>query len=137
MSNSRGLNVLVVGARGGLAESVSVPLRADGHVVGDVADCATAMEAAREVLPDVVVLDADDAGFDARAIAAGIGRLSQERRPFFIALAKNSVPERPPPQAGGGIDIYLNAPASTAHVRGLLRRFQSVVSDYEGFDPVI
>jgi CheY-like chemotaxis protein len=137
MPSSPGLHVLVVGERGGLAESIVSPLRADGHVVDDAADSAAALVAAQASFPDVVLLDADRVGIDVRGIAATIGKLSAYRRPFFIALARSLVAESPPLCSGGGIDIYLNEPSAAAHVRQLLRRFQSVVADYEGFDPAI
>jgi CheY-like chemotaxis protein len=141
MSLLHGLHVLVVGERGGVAESIASPLRADGHLVGDAPDGAAAVAAARVHLPDVVLLDANLPGQDVRTIAAEIGGLSVWRRPFFIALtrnqAKNPIPECPPVRREADIDIYLSEPSAAAHVRGLLRRFQSVVSDYESFDPVI
>ena len=141
MSSSPGLNVLVVGEPGGLAESIAPPLRADGHVVDDAPDGATALAAARELLPDVVLLDADLAGLDVGAIAGKIGDLSVHRRPLFIALnreqTRHTDAEILPCRPEAGIDIYLSEPSAAAHVRGLLRRFQSVVSDYEGFDPAI
>src|SRR6516162_2949895 len=59
MSLLHGLNVLVVGEHGGVADSIASPLRADGHFVGDAPDGAAAVAAARVHLPDVVLLDAD------------------------------------------------------------------------------
>jgi two-component system KDP operon response regulator KdpE len=124
-----------------LAESIALPLRADGHVIGDARDRATALAAAREHHPDVVVLDAGLASLDVRAIAAEIGGLSVRKRPFFIALTRNQgkdpVTECPPVRPEADIDIYLSEPSAAVRVRGLLRRFQSVVSDYESFDPAI
>jgi DNA-binding response OmpR family regulator len=137
MQHFRGLNVLLIGNRGGLADSLALPLRADGHVVGDAPDGPAALVAARAVYPDVVVLDADIAGLDVPEVAQEIGGLSSSRRPFIIALAGRVVPECPPTNPGSGIDLYLRHAPTTSQVRDLLRRFQAVVSDFDGFDPMI
>jgi CheY-like chemotaxis protein len=137
MQHSRGLNVLVVAEPTGLAEALSPPLRADGHQVGDVADAPQALVAAQGAFPDVVLLDADMSGLDVRGVAREIGGLFARRRPFIIALARQVVDECHPTAAGSGIDLYLSKPNAPAVVRGILRRFQEVVTDFESFDPVI
>jgi CheY-like chemotaxis protein len=137
MRQPHGLTILVVGDPHGFAESLSPPLRADGHVVGHVPDGPRALAAARDLFPDVVFLDGDQAGLGLPAVVRGIGGLSQRRRPFFIALARRVVRERPPAAPRGGIDLYVAKPADTDRLRDLLRRFQSVVGDMESFDPVI
>jgi CheY-like chemotaxis protein len=137
MPRLEGLSILVVGDRRGFAEPLTLPLRADGHFVGDVADGALALASARNQFPDVVVLDADGAGLDAPAVVESIGGLSAARRPLFIALAGNPVHECPPVSPSSRIDLYLGKPADTLRLRSLLRRFQSVVKDFESFDPMI
>jgi CheY-like chemotaxis protein len=137
MLRLEGLTILVVDGRHELAETLSSPLRADGHVVGEVADGALALAAAQKEFPDVVLMDADAPGLDAPAIAEGIGALRVARRPLFIALAGEPVRECPPVPPAPSIDLYLGKPADTGRLRNLLRRFQSVVKDFEGFDPMI
>jgi DNA-binding response OmpR family regulator len=136
MRRLEGLTILLVDGRHEL-ESLSNPLRADGHHVGEVADATLALAAARREFPDVVVLDADVPGLDAPAIAEGIGGLWVARKPLFIALAGEPVRECPPKRPASNIDLYLGKPADTERLRSLLRRFQSVVKDFESFDPVI
>jgi CheY-like chemotaxis protein len=137
MRRLEGLSILVIGDRLGFVESLAPPLRADGHVVGDVPDGALALAAARSTLPDVVVLDADVAGLDAPAVVEGIGGLSVARRPLFIALTGDPIGECPPTAVCSRVDLYLGKPADTFRLRNLLRRFQTVVKDFEGFDPMI
>jgi CheY-like chemotaxis protein len=137
MQHTRGLNVLVVAERGGLAEALAPPLLADGHVVGDVVDGLHALAAAQAVFPDVVLLDADLAGLDVPRVTREIGGVSSRRRPFFIALARQVVDECNPTQPIGGIDLYLSKPSAPSKVREVLRRFQEVVTDFDSFDPVI
>ncbi len=137
MRRLEGLSILLVGDRHGFAESLAPPLQADGHRVGDVPDGALALAAARDALPDVVLLDADVAGLDAPALAEEIGRLRVARRPLFIALAAEPVRECPPVACAPKIDLYVGKPADADRLRHLLRRFQAVVKDFEGFDPMI
>ena len=137
MRRLEGLTILVVDGRHELAESLSNPLRADGHVVGEVDDGALALAAARKQFPDVVLLNADVPGLDAPAVAEGIGGLWVTRKPLFIALAGEPVRECPPKSPASNIDLYLGKPADTDRLRSLLRRFQSVVKDFESFDPMI
>jgi CheY-like chemotaxis protein len=137
MRQPQGLTILVVGDSYGFAEFLSPPLRADGHVVGDVPDGDRALAAARDLFPDVVFLDGDQAGLDVPAVVRGIGGLSARRRPFFIALARRVVRESPPTAPRGGIDLYVAKPPDTDRLRHLLRRFQAVLGDMESFDPVI
>jgi CheY-like chemotaxis protein len=137
MHQMEGLSILVVGDRRDFADPLSLPLRADGHLVGEVADADLALAAARDSLPDVVVFDADIAGLDAPAVARKISVLSPTHRPLFIALTGEPVCECPPAAGDSRIDLYLGKPGDTAHLRSLLRRFQSVVKDFEAFDPMI
>ncbi len=137
MRQPRGLTILVVGDPHEFAESLSPPLRADGHLVGNASDGPGALAAARDRFPDVVFLDGDQAGLDLPAVVHGIGGLSARRRPFFIALARRVVRESPPTAHRGGIDLYVAKPPDTDRLLHLLRRFRDVLGDMESFDPVI
>jgi DNA-binding response OmpR family regulator len=137
MQHSRGLNVLLVGDRTAFTEALALPLQADGHTVDDAADGQLAVAAARAIFPDVVVLDAEIAGVDVAAVTHDISGLSVRRRPFFIGLAGHTIDGRTASGAKNGVDVYLTKPTALTHLRGLLRRFQDVATDFESFDPVI
>jgi DNA-binding response OmpR family regulator len=137
MHSTTGLNVLVVGDRHGLAESLSPPLRADGHCIGAVADGVQALAVSEARPPDVVFLDADAIGKDAPAVAERLGSLSRRRRPFVIALSDRDLAVYPPESAGSPIDLFLNKSSDLTALRHLLPRFQTVAIDFESFDPMI
>jgi CheY-like chemotaxis protein len=137
MHSTTGLNVLVVGDRRGLAESLSPPLRADGHSVGAVEDGGQALAASAAGPPDVVFLDADAIGMDTPAVAERLSSLSPRRRPFVIALSDHDFGECPLRSTGSPIDLFLSKSSDLAALRHLLRRFQRVAIDFEAFDPAI
>ncbi|MFI1917963.1 response regulator transcription factor [Nocardia sp. NPDC020380] len=118
------ISVLVVDDEPALAELVSMALRYEGWEVSTAADGRTAVTVAREVRPDVVVLDLmlpDMSGLEVLA------RLRQQlpQLPVLLLTAKDSVEDRIAGFTAGG-DDYVTKPFSLEEVvlrlRALLRR---------------
>ena len=134
MPHQPGLRVLVIAAPAESVEPWAGALRAAGHQVDVVTDGPSALRLAHAAPPDVVVLDAAGLG---GALARGIEEQAGWRKPFVIALVEPAQPLSPRPSADAGIDLHLVKPLDPDGLLGLLRRFQRIVQDVEGFDPGI
>lgn len=123
-ADGKPINVLVVDDEPVLAELVSMALRYEGWDIATAGDGATAIAVARDVPPDVVVLDVmlpDMSGLDVlhelRKQTPGL--------PLLLLTAKDSVEDRIAGLTAGG-DDYVTKPFSIEEVvlrlRALLRR---------------
>lgn len=118
------INVLVVDDEAVLAEMVSMALRYEGWKIATASDGASAIAAARNQRPDVVVLDVmlpDMSGLDV------LHKLREEnpQLPVLLLTAKDAVEDRIAGLTAGG-DDYVTKPFSIEEVvlrlRALLRR---------------
>lgn len=118
------INVLVVDDEAVLAEMVSMALRYAGWKIATASDGASAIAAARNQRPDVVVLDVmlpDMSGLDV------LHKLREEnpQLPVLLLTAKDAVEDRIAGLTAGG-DDYVTKPFSIEEVvlrlRALLRR---------------
>lgn len=118
------INVLVVDDEAVLAEMVSMALRYEGWNIATASDGASAIAAARNQRPDVVVLDVmlpDMSGLDV------LHKLREEnpQLPVLLLTAKDAVEDRIAGLTAGG-DDYVTKPFSIEEVvlrlRALLRR---------------
>lgn len=137
MPKRQGLRVLVVGDQREFAEPLALPFQADGHVVKTVPDGPSALEAAQEDLPDVVFLGLPLRSLDGATVVKRMQELSTWKRPMFVAITKPSEQDVWQGSPEAGIDLLLIAPVDPAKLQGFLRRFQTVVQDLGGFDPMI
>jgi DNA-binding response OmpR family regulator len=115
--------VLVVEDERTIAEAVAARLRAEGFAVRVAGDGPSAVEAARSVPPDVVVLDVMLPGFDGLEVCR---RIQAERPvPVLMLTARDDETDLLVGLAVGA-DDYLTKPFSmrelTARVHALLRR---------------
>lgn len=110
-------------------------LRSAGHEVVIAQDERTALELARLKQPDVVFFEVAQPDLDGYAVARGIQELFAWRRPLLVAFSAQ--PDQQPNYRSreAGIDLLLGKPVDLGLLRGLLRRFQSILQDMEGFDP--
>ncbi|MCV7260815.1 response regulator transcription factor [Mycobacterium shimoidei] len=118
------INVLVVDDEPVLAEMVSMALRYEGWNSSAAGDGASALEAARDQRPDVVVLDVmlpDMSGLDVLRTL----REHNPQLPVLLLTAKDAVEDRIAGLTAGG-DDYVTKPFSLEEVvlrlRALLRR---------------
>ncbi|MFI7596530.1 response regulator [Actinoplanes sp. NPDC049681] len=119
--------VLVVEDERTIAEAVAARLRAEGFEVSFAADGPTAVETARRVRPDLVVLDVMLPGFDGLEVCR---RIQAERPvPVLMLTARDDETDLLVGLAVGA-DDYLTKPFSmrelTARVHALLRRASRV-----------
>jgi two-component system, OmpR family, response regulator len=127
------IHVLVVDDEPVLAELVSMALRYEGWEITTAGDGATAIAAARETPPDVVVLDVmlpDMSGLQV------LHKLREQipGLPLLLLTAKDSVEDRIAGLTAGG-DDYVTKPFSleelVARLRGLIRRSMLTASEEE------
>jgi DNA-binding response OmpR family regulator len=117
--------VLVVEDEGTIAESVAARLRAEGFTVQIASDGPSAVEAARQTRPDLVVLDIMLPGFDGLEVCR---RIQADRTvPVLMLTARDDENDLLVGLAVGA-DDYLTKPFSlrelAARVHALLRRFE-------------
>ncbi len=118
------LRVLVVDDDPDLAEVLTGALRYEGWQVRAAGDGAGALAAARELLPDAVVLDVMLPDTDGFAVLRGLHEVKPDVCVLFLT-ARDAVEDRIAGITAGG-DDYVTKPFSleevVARLRGLLRR---------------
>jgi DNA-binding response OmpR family regulator len=123
VDTATGQRVLVVEDERTIAEAVAARLRAEGFVVETVGDGPSAVEAARQTPPDVIVLDVMLPGFDGLEVCR---RIQAEREvPVLMLTARDDETDLLVGLAVGA-DDYLTKPFSmrelAARVKALVRR---------------
>ncbi len=118
------VRVLVVDDEPSLTELLSMALRYEGWQVATAADGRSAVRAARDHRPDVVVLDMMLPDFDGLEVLRKI-RADVPEIPVLFLTAKDAVEDRVAGLTAGG-DDYVTKPFSleevVARLRGLVRR---------------
>ncbi|MFE0701075.1 response regulator transcription factor [Streptomyces sp. NPDC058872] len=118
------LRVLIVDDDPDLAEVLSGALRYEGWQVRSAGDGAAAVAAARELMPDAVVLDMMLPDTDGLAVLGALRAVRADVCVLFLT-ARDTVEDRIAGITAGG-DDYVTKPFSleevVARVRGLLRR---------------
>jgi CheY-like chemotaxis protein len=122
-----GLRVLVVEGDGDGAASVAMLLRRYGHEVWVARDGPTALQAAEDCLPDVVLLDSSLPGMVEYTVARGIGEQPGEKRPLLIAISGHGQEADCRHSTEDGIDLHLFQPVDPDQLQRLLSRFQALI----------
>jgi CheY-like chemotaxis protein len=123
-----GLRVLVVEDNEDSAASMAMLLRLGGHEVQVAPNGPAAMEAARDGLPDVVVLlDIGLPGMDGHTVARWMGEQPGEKRPLLIAVTEHGQGADRRHSAEAGIDLHLVKPVDPERLQTLLGRFQAII----------
>jgi len=118
------VRVLVVDDEPSIAELLSMALRYEGCTVKTAADGLAAVRVARELKPDVVVLDVMLPDIDGLEVLRRL-RVEHEDVPILFLTARDAVEDRVAGITVGG-DDYVTKPFSleevVARLRGLVRR---------------
>ncbi len=118
------IRVLTVDDEASLTELLTMAMRYEGWEVATADSGLTAVQAAREVRPDVIVLDMMLPDFDGLEVMRRI-RTEQPDVPVVFLTARDAVDDRISGLTAGG-DDYVTKPFSLeeliARLRGLLRR---------------
>ncbi len=128
--DGRAIRVLVVDDEQTLSELLSLALRYEGWDVRTAADGASAIVAAREMRPDVVVLDVMLPDMEGLEVLRRL-RTDSDRTPVLFLTARDSVEDRIAGLTAGG-DDYVTKPFSieelVLRLRALLRRSHVAIS---------
>ncbi|MGO1057334.1 response regulator transcription factor [Crossiella sp. CA198] len=126
--SSRPARVLVVDDEPNILELLSAALRLSGFEVHAADTGARALTVAREVVPDIVILDVMLPDQDGFTLARRL-RAAQERLPVLFLTARDGVADRIAGLTAGG-DDYVTKPFSLEEVvlrlRAILRRTRAV-----------
>ncbi len=123
------LRVLVVEDHAITAGSLAMLLRMDGHEVQVAADGPTALRAAQESPPDVVLLDIRLPGMDGWEVGKRLQGQAMEKKPLLIAMTGCQPDFDPQRSAEAGIDLHLLKPVAPDALQRLLRRFQRIIAN--------
>ena len=127
--DGRPVRALVVDDEPTLAELVGMALRYEGWEIRTAPSGSTAVQAAREFRPDVIVLDVMLPDFDGMEVLRRI-RADGETAPVLFLTARDAVEDRIAGLTAGG-DDYVTKPFSleelVLRLRALLRRGKSTV----------
>ena len=124
---SNGLRILVVEDHEETANTTAFVLRLYGHEVRVALDGPTALQAAQDNLPDVMLLDIGLPGMDGCEVARRIGEWLNWRSPLLIAVTGFGEEAERRRSAEAGIDLHLLKPLDPERLEVLLRRFQTII----------
>ncbi len=125
------VRALVVDDEATLTDLLQMALRYEGWEIRTAGDGRTALQAAREFKPDVIVLDIMLPDIDGLTVLSRL-RADGHEIPVLFLTAKDSLDDRIAGLTAGG-DDYVTKPFSleelVARLRGLIRRSTQTVTD--------
>ena len=126
---TRPLTVLAVDDHTDTLENLCGLLRATGHRAAPAADGPSALRAAKEIGPDVVLLDILMPGMDGYEVGRELKRMRPERPPLVVAVSGS--PADPARAGEAGIDLCIAKPVDPPGLLALLGRFGKVLETGE------
>jgi len=123
------MRVLVVEDNAAVAASMAGFLRTAGHEVEVAADGPSAIEAARDRPPDVMLLDLGLPRMDGWQVARRVQEQPGPKRPLLVAVTGRGAEQDRRRSEEVGIDLHLTKPVDPGGLRWLLSRFRSVIAD--------
>ena len=119
-SESGPRRILVVEDNLDAAETMMMLLEADGHHVSVVHDGAVALERARELRPDTILLDIGLPGINGFVLAALLRQQPETRSARLIAVSGYGQAKDRERSAAAGFDLHLVKPVDPARLRQAL-----------------
>jgi CheY-like chemotaxis protein len=124
-----GLHILLVEDDPFTAETTATLLGLSGHDVRVSADGPSALAAALDEPPEVVLLDIGLPGMDGYEVAKRLRQQPRQRRPLLIALTgRGRDADERLNSYQAGIDLHLTKPVSPEELLGFLRHYQEVTA---------
>jgi DNA-binding response OmpR family regulator len=128
MSQTAGLNVLVIEDRQEEANTLKRLLNSDGHVVRVALDGQAGLSELLHEVPDVMLLDLGLPKLDGLQVAAAARVVDWPRRPLIVAVTGHGERWVRQQAAEVGIDFYLVKPVNFDRLRSFLRTFHPDVA---------
>lgn len=126
-ANATGLRVLVVEDDADTAQALSLFLTTYGHTVHVCTDGPSALQAARDDQPDVVLLDIELPGLSGHDVAREISAQIVRKSPLLVAVTGRRDEAARQESAASGIGLHLVKPVNPEQLRWLLERFGEFV----------
>jgi CheY-like chemotaxis protein len=123
-----GLHVLVVDDCSDTTASMALLLGMGGHRVQTAPDGPTALKAAREGKPDVVLLDIGLPGMSGYEVTPLLRECLPDKPPLIIAVTGYGGESDRRRSEESGIDLHLVKPVEPLALLGILSRFAKVVA---------
>ena len=123
------MRVLVVEDNVVAAASLADFLRTAGHEVEVAADGPSAVAAARDRPPDVMLLDLGLPRMDGWQVARHVREQPGPKRPLLVAVTARADEQDRRHSEEVGIDLHLTKPVDPDGLRWLLSRFRSVLAE--------
>jgi CheY-like chemotaxis protein len=123
-SPAQSLSILVVDDNRDVAESLALLLEMDGHQVQIANDGQAALEMARSVRPDVILLDIGLPGMDGYAVAKALRQSPELKQMQLFALTGYGQPEDREKSLVAGFNEHLVKPTDFEKLRKLLADYQ-------------
>jgi len=123
----RSLRLLIVEDHADTSASMELLLSLNGFEVQTAPDGPTALEAARDFHPEVVLLDIGLPGMNGYEVARRLRAEYLAQPPFLVAITGYGQAEDRLRSERAGIDLHLLKPTDPEQLIGLLQRFQQVV----------
>jgi two-component system CheB/CheR fusion protein len=120
-SPPRSYRILVVDDNPDAAEIMAMLLSASGHQVYCAADGPSALEAAREHAPEVVLLDIGLPGMNGYELATRLRELALPHRPHLVAITGYDEEEDRARSRAAGIDQHIVKPVEHKVLTRVLR----------------
>lgn len=124
----KGLHILIVEDNEDTATTTAMLLRHFGHEVRIAPDGPAALQAVKDHLPDVVLVDIGLPGMDGYEVAMKIGEQPNEKRPLFIAVTGFGSEGYYRLSKDATIDVHLLKPVKPEQLERVLKRFQTVIA---------
>jgi len=121
------LRILIVEDSADTALSQAILLRHLGYEVEMAVDGGRALEIAKILAPDVVLLDIGLPGMSGWELAKLLQEQSREKPPFLIAISGYGTEDDLRQSHDVGIDLHLLKPVDQKKLAVVLRKFQRVV----------
>jgi CheY-like chemotaxis protein len=127
--NGVGLRILIAEDNADSAVSMAMLLRMYGHDVEIAANGPTALEKARRVKPDVVLLDIGLPGMTGYDVARQLSDHPPRKTPLLIAVTGFGQEVDRRHSAEAGFDLLLLKPVDPDQLRVILERFQRLLAE--------
>ena len=115
-------DVLIVEDNPDARETLRRMLELDGHRVRVAPDGLSALEVARESMPEVALIDLGLPQMDGYELAREIRRLDGARRPYLVAVTGYGLPDDRARTRAAGFDLHLTKPVDAEDLADVLKR---------------
>ena len=115
-------DVLIVEDNADARETLRRMLELDGHRVRVAPDGLSGLEAARESMPEIALIDLGLPQMDGYELAREIRRLHGARRPYLVAVTGYGLPDDRAKTRAAGFDLHLTKPVDAEDLADVLTR---------------